>query len=88
MRDVCVEDANASGFFSILCDGTTDISFKEQMSVVVRFVKNNAVHEVFLGFEELRATTGLAIADKLLQTLSSYGLDLEKLRGRGYDGCA
>ena len=54
----------------------------------MRFVKNNAVHEVFLGFEELQATTGLAIADKLLQTLSFYGLDLEKLRGQGYDGCA
>ena len=85
MRDVCVEDANASGFFSILCDGATDISVKEQMSVVARFVKNNAVHGVFLGLEELQATNGLAIADKLLQTLSSYGLDLEKLRGQGRD---
>ena len=30
MRDVCVQDANASCFFSILRDGATDISVKEQ----------------------------------------------------------
>ena len=43
MRDVCVEDPNASGFFSTLYDEATDISVKVQMSVVVQFVKNNAV---------------------------------------------
>ena len=69
-------------------DGTTDISVKEQiMSIVLGFVNNKAIHEVFVGFEELCETTGEGIAKKLLESLSSYGLDLEKLRGQGYDGC-
>ena len=88
MRNVCVEDANAAGFFSVLCNGTTDLSVKEQMSLVLRFVNNKAIHDVFVGFEELSETTGEGIAKKLLESLSSYGLDLEKLRGQGYDGCA
>jgi len=29
MTNKCVEDANAAGFFSVLCDGITDISVKE-----------------------------------------------------------
>ena len=88
MKNVCVEDANAAGFFSVLCDSTTDISVKEQMSLVLRFVNNKAIHEVFDGFEELSETNGEGIAKKLLESLSSYGLDLEKLRSQAYDGCA
>ena len=53
MRNACVKNANAAGFFGVLCDGTTDISVKEQMSLVLRFVNNKAIHEVFVGFEEL-----------------------------------
>ena len=82
MKNVCVEDANAAGFFSVLCEGTTDISIKEQMSLVLRFVNNKAIHEVFVGFEELSETTGEEVAQKLLESLSSFGLDLEKLLWR------
>ena len=66
MKNVCVEDANAGGFFSVLCDGTTDISVKEQMSLVLRFVNNKAIHEVFVGFEELCEITGEGIVTQLL----------------------
>ena len=41
-----------------------------------------------MGFEGLSETNGEGIAKKLLESLSSYGLDLEKLRGQAYDGCA
>ena len=47
-----------------------------------------AIHEVFAGFEERSETTGEGIAKKWLESLSSHGLDLEKLRGQAYDGCA
>ena len=73
-----MEDPNAAGFFSILCDGTTDISVKEQISIVLRFVNNKVVHEVFVGFEKLHATTGEGIAKKLLEALFSFELHLEK----------
>ena len=59
---MCVEDANAAGSFSVLCDGTTDMSIKEQMSLVLRFVNNKAIHEVFVGLEELSKTNGEGIA--------------------------
>jgi len=73
--------------FFILCDGTTDTAVKEQMSIVLPFVKNEESHEVFVGFEELEGTTGEAIATDVLNSLSSYGLDLHKMRSQGYDGC-
>jgi len=48
------KDANSTGFFSVLCDGMTDTAVKAQISIVLRFVKNEEIHEVFVGFEELQ----------------------------------
>ena len=85
MRNVCVKNGNAAGFFSFLCNGTIDISAKQQMS---SFAKNKAVHEVFVGLEKLHATTGGGIAKKLFEALSFCRLHLKKMRAQGYDGCA
>ena len=58
------------------------------MSLVVRYIKNNIIHETYLGFEELKSTTGAGIAEKILASLENYGIDLLKMRGQAYDGCA
>lgn len=88
MRADFVRDINAAPFFSVICDGTTDVALKEQMSIVIRYVKDNCLHESFLGFVELKSTTGEATAAKILGCLEEYGLDLKKMRGQAYDGCA
>ena len=40
---------------------------------------------LFLGFEELKSTTGAGIAEKMLASLENYGIDLLKMRGRTTD---
>jgi len=64
MRHDNVKDADSAGFVSVFCDGTIDTVVKEQISIVLRFVKNKEIHKVFVGFEELQDTTGEAIATK------------------------
>ena len=76
-----MEDADAAGFFTVLCGGPTDISAQKQLNVVYHFVKNKAVYKVFVKFEE-------PLRKKLLEALSSYGIHLEEIRGQGYDKCA
>jgi Domain of unknown function (DUF4371)/hAT family C-terminal dimerisation region len=88
MREAIVVNINAAPFFTVIADGTTDSATKEQLSTVIRFVKDGQLEEAFLGFEELNASTGAAIAFQIIQTLKLYGLDLSKMRGQGYDGCA
>lgn len=53
-----VEDVRKSPFFSLIADTTQDISKKDQLSLVIRYInvtdnKNN-VQESFLGFSEMK----------------------------------
>ena len=44
------------------------------------------IRKDFVDFLEYDKITGEALATKILRCLSSYGLDLTKLQGQGYDG--
>lgn len=60
-------------YFSILADKVTDVSNREQLSLVIRFVHSDGnIHEEFLGFHNLQRITGEAIASSILDTLPSY----------------
>ena len=83
-----VKDVANVKFFSLLADETSDNSHVEQLSLSLRFVKNNKFHEEFLCFVPLTSTTGEALADCILTNLSRLGLDLNFLRGQGYDGAS
>ena len=42
-------------YFSILADEVTDVSNREQLSIVIRFVDSGGnIHEEFLGFHNLQ----------------------------------
>ena len=92
IRTEIVERATRSGYFSVLADETTDASNAEQFSISIRYVHVAAgAHEMredFLGFVEAKSLTGEYLANLLLETLSSWGLDLDQMRGQGYDGAA
>ena len=48
-----VEKIRENELHSIVFDECTDVSIKEQMSLLVRFVADVQIHEAFLGFFEL-----------------------------------
>jgi len=75
-------------YFSILADETTDVSQTEQLSLSVRFIKDTKVHEEFLCFVPVSSTTGKDLASSTLTQLSQLGLNLEHMRGQGYDGAS
>jgi hypothetical protein len=73
--------------FSVLVDESHDISVKEQMVVVVRFVnKKGEVIEWFLGIKHVKDTTSESLKKTLVDMLSDYGLVVANIRGQGYDG--
>ena len=54
-----------------------------------RFIdKNNDVKEDFIAFIHLRRITGEVIAETIVSTLQGLGLEIENVRGQGYDGAA
>ena len=76
-------------FYSVIVDGTQDLSGKEQESISVRFVDDElTVHEEFVGFYEPRSTTGADLAAMIEDALCRLGLPLSHLRGMAFDGAA
>ena len=88
VRGEIVALANNSVGFSILADETADISGTEQLAIGVRFFdeKNLLIREVFLGFTPLKKVDAETIAETIIDQCNKYGLNLNKLRGQGYDG--
>ena len=87
IRDSLVKAINQSPFFAILADEASYCSNKEQMPLVVRYVADTGICEDFLGFVLCDSgTSGTALAKLILQKLGEWWLNLERLRGQGYDG--
>jgi hypothetical protein len=89
-----VKRVNDADFFTVMADETTDIRGLEQMSVAVRFVEeespggNFTVREEFLNFVPVTDMRGQALAETITGYLKKVGINLEKMRGQGYDGAS
>ncbi|KAM6547091.1 hypothetical protein CsatB_027827 [Cannabis sativa] len=86
--DVIIKGIGDS-MFSILVDESRDVSIKEQMAVVLRYVdKDGHVIERFVGIEHVANTTAVSLKGAIDKLFSRYGLSISKLRGQGYDGAS
>ena len=67
------------GLFAVMVDDTTDISNVEQMSLCLRYVKDDlTVSEIFLGFIETPSTTEENMYKQLRDSLNALGLSLDQ----------
>ncbi|XP_022871492.1 zinc finger MYM-type protein 1-like [Olea europaea var. sylvestris] len=86
--NVIIKDVGDS-LFSILVDESRDVSMKEQMSIVLRYVDNSGhVNERFIGIEHVTSTTALSLKTAIDKVFSRYNLSMSRLRGQGYDGAS
>ncbi|XP_022030925.1 zinc finger MYM-type protein 1-like [Helianthus annuus] len=73
--------------FSLLVDESSDVSKKEQMAIVLRYVDaHGLVKERFVGLVHVMETSSLALKYAIDTFFAKYGLSLKRLRGQGYDG--
>ncbi|KAJ6926867.1 zinc finger MYM-type protein 1-like [Populus alba x Populus x berolinensis] len=88
ITNVIIKDLGES-LFSILIDESRDISIKEQMAVVIRYVDNNGhLIERFLGIQHVSDTTASSLKAAIEALFSKHGLSISRLRGQGYDGAS
>ena len=81
-------------YFSIILDCTSDVSHREQMSIIVRFVTmppnygEVKIEERFLGFLDVHDKTGEGLSEQFLNQLEKLNIDMRDMRGQSYDNGA
>ncbi|XP_049386429.1 uncharacterized protein LOC125850608 [Solanum stenotomum] len=76
-------------YFGILVDESKDISHKEQMTLVLRFVnKNGEVVERIIGLVHVSDTLACSLKKAIYFLLSVHSLSPSKIHGQGYDGAS
>ncbi|XP_025670089.1 uncharacterized protein [Arachis hypogaea] len=75
--------------FCIIIDEARDESKREQMAVILRFVdKHGCVQERFFDLIHVSNTCSLTLKTEISSVLSRHNLDVQNLRGQGYDGAS
>jgi hypothetical protein len=75
--------------FCIIIDEAHDESMKEQMTIVLRFVdKYGFVWERSFGVVHVFNTATLTLQNGIYFVLSQHKLEIENIRGEGYDGAS
>ncbi|XP_056854126.1 uncharacterized protein LOC108834751 [Raphanus sativus] len=73
--------------FGLLVDESADVSYKEQMAVVFRYVdKSGIVKERFISLTHVSDTSSSSLKSAIDSLFAKYGLSITKVRGQGYDG--
>ncbi|XP_058775529.1 uncharacterized protein LOC131649788 [Vicia villosa] len=72
--------------FSVLIDESRDISIKEKMAVMLRFLNDKgSVVERFIALHHIKDTTSESLKSALYGILDKYTLSISRIRGQGYD---
>jgi ribosomal protein S8 len=72
--------------FAILVDESCDISVKEQLTIVLRYVdKQGHVIERFLGITHVSNTTAVVLKKTIESVLNKHHLSISRLWGQWYD---
>ena len=75
--------------FCLLVDESRDVSCKEQMAVVLRYVdKCGIVKERFVGLMHVIETSSSCLKSSIDFLLAKFKLSLKQVRGQGYDGAS
>ncbi|XP_026476413.1 zinc finger MYM-type protein 1-like [Ctenocephalides felis] len=76
-------------YFSVILDCTPDMGHVEQITIILRYVhiQNDEVEvrENFVGFSPAQKSTGEAFYDFLIEKFNSLKLNVNDMRGLGYD---
>lgn len=86
IRDEIRSEIATAEYYSIICDETKDLSKREQLSLVVRYVYNEFIHEEFIGYSCAEELNGESLYGYMKESIKNMGLDLQRCVSQSYDG--
>lgn len=98
LKATLVAEIKNAPFYSIIMDTTQDITKRDQLSQVFRYLKiilndkneptSFEIREVFLGFNEIVDHSADGLYQETLKVLNINDINLTKCRGQAYDGAS
>ncbi|XP_060195372.1 uncharacterized protein LOC132624643 [Lycium barbarum] len=83
-----LEELNGD-YFSLVVDESFDVSRKEQMAIVLRYIdRNGFVMERLLDIVHVQDTSALSLKRAIVNLLAQHSLSLSHVRGQCYDGAS
>ncbi|XP_074566114.1 uncharacterized protein LOC141822681 [Curcuma longa] len=84
-----IRDEIGDSKFCILVDEAKDVSNKEQMAIILRFVDvYGFLRERFFQIVHVHDTTTRTLKKEICDVLTRYNLEIHNMRGQGYDGAS
>ncbi|XP_073023974.1 uncharacterized protein [Primulina eburnea] len=84
-----IREEVGSAKFCLLIDEAKDISDKEQMAIVLRFVdREGFIMERFFDIVHVSDTTAVTLKKEICNVLGRHNLHIKDIRGQGYDGAS
>ena len=75
--------------FSLLIDEAADVSDKEQMVVVLRYLsKHGFIIERLVGVVHVKETSAVCLKIALQKLFTDIGLSIKQVKGQCYDGAS
>ncbi len=89
VRKVVCIGAKEAGVFTILVDGTKDLSKKEQLSINLRYVDDQAfIREHFLTYVHAESVNAESLTKIITECLQAFQLDLNCIVSQGYNSAS
>ena len=71
-----ISEVQASQYYSVIADEVTDVANREELSLVLRYIFNNEIKEVFVDFLEVERITGEVLGSTIVEWLSRHNVYL------------
>ncbi|XP_075101906.1 uncharacterized protein LOC142177330 [Nicotiana tabacum] len=85
---VIMDDLNGDSF-AMLVDESCDVSRKEQLAIIMRYVNRcGSMVDHFIWIVHVRNTTALCLKKAIVDYLAQHSLSLSYVRGQCYDGAS